>query len=250
VSGRRHAKSKAQVKAEKMAALDKNYKKALRILQGHIKQGVPVDHWEPVFSATMIRRMNAEESLPAIQRRRLVVVMTGGIGVYSAIAKAIGQEDVSEGIRKLCGKYHYFRLDNPASQNLSEGRIAIREKGSDILFEHWSPEWQKDEPEHGGRAFLVDKRLFMLGWKPNVLRLGIAYCPEDHEGVMSGYVLSVRSGGNHAIFAASSILVRADKQEDLALFRSDNAHQLFLERHEDHQAGYLPAPSVPSSNSS
>lgn len=224
-----------------MAALEKNYDKALAILRSHIDNGLPFDHWEPLLSATMTRKMYSGAPLPAVQRRRLVIVMTGGIGVYSAIAAAIGQTDrVGDDLRRVCGDYRYFRQDNPASAELSEGRVRIVENGGDVCFQHWSPDWRKREAEHEGYAFLVDKRLFMLAWKPNVIRLGIAYCPEDHEGVMSGYVLSVRSGGSHPIFSAPSVLIHVRNKDELALFRSSNAHEHFVRRHNDHQTGYMP----------
>lgn len=243
----RQTKTKAQVKAERAAEIDKEYEQALELLRKRVREGKPLSAWEPLLSATTIRNMCEGNSVKPMQKRRLAWVMAGGMSgdVYRAIANALGQAtDIGQWVARLSGDYYYFRQDNPASKKLSEGRVSIRDSGGDcILFRHWSPEWRGPEAEHDGYAFLVDNKLYMLAWKQNVLRLGIAYCPEDHGGVMSGYVLSVQSGGKHPIFTAPSVLIHSSNETELARFRSKDQHIHFLEKHDDHQEGYMPSVS-------
>jgi hypothetical protein len=242
--------SKRQAKLETAKARPTLYKKARDKLRKLINSGAEPDDFYPALSGTTITRIyEGKKPVGDIQKDRLIELLAGGVSsyAYKAIADSIGQPRETRGIvDKLSGNYCYFRCDTPpiaGKRQLSEGRIRIRpEKNGDIAFDHWSPDWADETtPEHVGYAFLVSNKLFMLAWRPSVLRLGIAHCAGDGKGVMSGFVLSVRSGDNNPIFSAASILVRDDNTKLLDKLRSANAIEEFEKHHSAHQVGYMVA---------
>lgn len=244
-----------RIKEERAAERERKYQAARENLVVALRSGCKRTDFYPDLSAALIKRMEeGDPSVGPIQKRRLIDRMEGGIGegAYKAIAAAIGQSmrDRKSIANRVCGNYHYFRQDNPVSDpdgKLSEGRITIAPApNGDIVFSHWPPLQENgtdpdrdSSPEHEGYAYFVDNKLFMLGWKAGMLRLGIAHCPNDKCTLMSGYVLSIRSGGGtERIFVAAAILVHEDQTQLLESFRSESGIKQFQVHHSSHRIIY------------
>jgi hypothetical protein len=248
VRKREQTKTKEQIKLETARARQAKYRSARQKLCKLIDSGSKLDEFYPALSATMIKRIyDGKSGVGDIQKDRLIELLEGGVGssIYKALAAFIAQpKDRKDIAAKLCGDYRYFRNDTPpigGKSELNEGRVRIRAEGNgDLAFYHWSPDWRDEaKPEHVGYAFLVNNKLFMLAWKQSVLRLGIAHYADDGKGVMSGFVLSVRSGGHNPIFSAASVLVHESNSRVLDALRSKDAVAEFQKLHAAHQVSYM-----------
>ena len=245
---RARTRTKGQIKSETAKARETKYRNVRQKLCKLIDNGTKLEEFYPTLSTTMVKRIyDGEISVGDIQKDRLIELLEGGIGnsVYRAISASIAQsQDRKDIATRLCGDYRYFRYDTPpinGKSELNEGRIRIKAEGNgDLAFYHWSPGWEDEaKPEHVGYAFLVNHKLFMLAWKQGVIRLGIAHYADDGNGVMSGFVLSVRSGGHNPIFSAASVLVHEGNGKVLVALRSKDAIAEFQKLHAAHQVSYM-----------
>lgn len=140
--------------------------------------------------------------------------------VYRRIADTIRQNPAIKKaiILDAKGDYIYFRymLDtSTGEEKYVDGDIKIYEQNGIPKFDHRSDEFRKSEnPEHSGPIFRGGSYLFLVGVRPNVLRLAICDAPNINDGYMTGLVVSIRSDFPNDPFAARFVMVKVD-QEDL-----------------------------------